>query len=102
MSHMLSPKLKQVSAFIMAFYCPGCKEEHQVMINQKNDNGNSWSWNCSIKDPTFTPFIEIKKEIHCHVTVEDGRLRFSPDCQHQCFGEDLEMVDFPVELLPEV
>jgi hypothetical protein len=97
MSQMLSPKLKQVSLNVLAFYCPGCKEEHQLSINKRNEDGVSYAWNCSILEPSFTPAVELKKEVHCHVYVEDGQLRFQPDCEHEYLGQNIEMVDFPVE-----
>lgn len=102
MSQMLSPKLKQVSANVMAFYCPGCKCEHQLSINQRVEGEQSYSWNCSVAEPTFTPYVEVKEPQHCHVYVEAGILRFQSDCEHQHFGETMPMVDFPVEEEPVV
>lgn len=46
---------------IVAFYCEGCKEEHQVWVNaEKNTFSSTWSWNGSMDKPTFAPSILIR------------------------------------------
>jgi hypothetical protein len=46
---------------VVAFFCPGCNEEHHVWVNgSKLPNGANWGFNNDFNAPTFTPSIVIR------------------------------------------
>jgi hypothetical protein len=82
------------------FYCPGCKNYHEVAIApNKNSKGASWTFNGSEDKPTFSPSILSKIEFTdrptqiCHSFVTDGEIKYLPDCTHNLTGKTVELPD---------
>lgn len=100
------------------FWCPGCKEAHQVATG--GGPGPRWSFNGNVDRPTFTPSVLIRsghfipghenecwckydaehpddasgfKCAVCHSFITDGRIQFLPDSTHHLAGQT---VDIPV------
>lgn len=93
------------------FWCPGCREGHQVYVG-------TWTWNGSLEQPTFTPSVLIRghqwpgeeypehfKAAHaavpaggetvCHTFVTDGRIQFLGDCTHELAGQTVNLPTWP-------
>jgi len=88
------PKLEQIYYY---FWCPGCNDLHVV--------SNSWVFNDDMHNPTFYPSIlvqAIHKEHYsqplCHSFIENGKIRFLPDCEHALANETVELPDINGEL----
>lgn len=102
----------------VGFYCPGCKEEHQVTV----EGPYCWGWNGSQEKPTFTPSIlvrgvkdvddeeidriydsykvpedrekalaDIRINFVCHSFVTDGKIQFLSDCTHELAGQAVDL-----------
>lgn len=78
-----------------AFYCPGCKENHRISVNSKNENtGSKWSFNADYLRPTFHPSINVRASKplkRCHSFVRDGYIQFLGDCFHDLAGQTIEL-----------
>ena len=98
----------------LAFFCPGCDEEHEVRLG-----AGGWSWNQSLETPTLMPSVLLRtghyvpgqgrgscwctyatehpeeKDLprchQCHSFIKDGRIRFLPDCSHALAGQTVEL-----------
>ena len=92
----------------VGFYCPGCKEEHQVTV----EGPYCWGWNGSQEKPTFTPSILVRgtqsltdkeheflmsggtiepRKCVCHSFVTDGKIQFLSDCTHELAGQTVDL-----------
>ncbi|ETX27335.1 DUF6527 family protein, partial [Roseivivax isoporae] len=72
---------------IVAFRCPGCATMHQVWTDR-------WRWNGDGDAPTFSPSIRSRgraPQARCHSFVENGRIRFLPDCTHELAGKTVPL-----------
>lgn len=97
----------------VAFFCPGCKEIHQVRVQGLVEGpGPIWSFNGNPDKPTFSPSILVtwnepsdvpeefddttkdKKHI-CHSYVINGEIRFLNDCTHNLAGQHVKLEPCP-------
>jgi len=96
----------------LLFFCPGCKEMHQVTIGE--GDGPRWGFNGDYDRPTFSPSVLVRtghycsgrdgKECWCtyeerfgepapfkcsvcHSFVRDGQIEFLSDCTHALAGK---------------
>ena len=77
------------------FWCPGCKEVHVVYTHESQPI--HWEFNEDVDKPTFKPSIlrhESKTEPRCHSFVEDGKIRFLGDCEHDLKGQTVEIPEW--------
>ncbi|WP_043775570.1 DUF6527 family protein [Roseivivax isoporae] len=88
-------KLRRLADNIVAFRCPGCRTMHQVWTDR-------WRWNGDGDAPTFSPSVLVTydgadvgqggaPQARCHSFVENGRIRFLPDCTHELAGETVPL-----------
>jgi|ERR1035437_2051273 hypothetical protein len=105
----------------LIFWCPGCKESHQVMYGA--GNGPRWNWNGNVDKPTFTPSILVRtghycqrpgvdscwctwnaenpddlvdfKCMLCHSYITDGNIQFLNDCTHELAGQTVPLPTYP-------
>jgi hypothetical protein len=103
---------------LLGFYCPGCKENHVVRVESK-DNLPCWGFNGNFDKPTFTPSILIRSGHYipelanqpcwctynkehpnekapfecsvCHSFVTDGNIQFLSDCTHDLKGQTVAL-----------
>ena len=72
------------------FHCPGCDHGHSVVTPQ-------WSWNGSYEAPTFNPSVltyDVPDNTNrCHSFVENGKIRFLNDCDHNLRGQTVDLPD---------
>jgi hypothetical protein len=113
------------------FWCPGCRGNHAVSVENPNNCGAKWWWNGDLFHPTFWPSILVsgskmtelgEKQYNdwthgkiqtpekfdsvdtiCHSFVRDGRIEFLVDCTHELAGKivDVEPVDDEFLIGPE-
>lgn len=96
--------LRTVQGGGLLFFCPGCKENHQVWTGE--GAGPRWGFNGDYDRPTFTPSVLIQRGHHnpravghpcwcdfeertgrkpikscgvCHSFVTDGQIQFLGD-----------------------
>jgi hypothetical protein len=76
------------------FWCEGCHVYHRLQLNVAFKP--SWSFNGNNKKPTFEPALKIKnaetKEVMCHLTIKDGKIKYYSDCKHELAGFMVNMV----------
>lgn len=117
----LGSKLRLCEGGRVMFRCPGCNQNHVVLVNS-GIPGRDWSFNGKGDTPTFTPSVlvtweqgdppvtpenlaEFKKapwpqskvKKVCHSFVTDGRIQFLTDCTHALAGQTVDLPDFPGE-----
>jgi hypothetical protein len=95
---------------VVAFVCPGCNEEHKVMVRQPNVPRPSWEFNGDYTSPTLKPSIDIKytkyengfqnwqpgdkaEQVRCHSIITDGQIEFCSDSTHHLAGQKLALPD---------
>jgi hypothetical protein len=81
-------------------WCPGCDEAHALRVNAKPPNTN-WEWNGSLEKPTFRPSLLAMGEKRCHSFIEDGKIRFLGDCQHELKNQTVPLPELPDWLAKE-
>lgn len=93
----------------VGFFCPGCREMHQVCV--EGDGRPRWGFNGDYERPTFTPSVLVRgtKIVRdeagewtgewerdasgnliptvCHSFVTDGQISFLEDCTHDLRGQ---------------
>lgn len=103
----LNPEYYQYSD--MAFWCPGCKCQHEISVEKPNFSGARWSYNGDPEKPTFSPSYHLKVNTPdmgahynsddsttvCHSFVRDGQIQFLGDCTHALAGQTVDLPDFP-------
>lgn len=57
-----------------------------------------WSFNGDTKKPTFSPSMVIQPDpsghfVREHFFVEDGKIKYLDDCDHNLAGQTVDMVD---------
>ena len=111
--------LRTIAGGLVAFYCPGCKEMHQVRI--EGEGRPAWGFNGDYDRPTFTPSILVRTGHYvpghesgpcwctwakenpeeaddgfkcsvCHSFVTDGQIQFLGDCTHELAGQTVPLV----------
>jgi hypothetical protein len=114
----LGRKLRSLEGGRIAFWCPGCKEAHQIKVQVDGKAGPVWSWNQCTDVPTFEPSINVTgyerltdeqhqalmegsatnfepKPLVCHTFVRNGRIQFLGDCTHALAGKTVLLPDYP-------
>lgn len=106
----LSKVLRQPAPGCLSFWCPGCRDAHQIQIG--TGPGPRWGWNGNTERPTFTPsvlvtwsmpsdnpaeFDDTSKDVKkvCHSFVTDGQIQFLGDCTHALAGQTVPLAEFP-------
>lgn len=90
------------------FWCPGCDEAHQVII----EGDKAWGFNGDLEKPTFTPSYltwndpnpkadpkydpkgKYRNGFRCHSFVKDGNIEFLSDCTHKLAGQTVELPEW--------
>lgn len=94
MSETRPPRIRELHyddgrLFGWKFRCPACRHAHVVGTVNRKFNGD-------LAQPTFAPSSGYSRAgfigLYCHSYVEDGRIRYLPDCQH---GMPDTTVDLP-------
>lgn len=91
----------QVRDEIARFYCPGCKGDHWVNIE---DAWPVWTFNGDTEKPTLHPSVVVTyngedadqegcQPSRCHSWVRDGQIEFLSDCTHALAGQTVELPD---------
>jgi len=100
-------KLHQIADGVVFFWCPGCDDNHQVII----EGDKAWGFNGDYDKPTFTPsyltWVEPNphanprykkgKYLHgfrCHSFITDGNIQFLDDCTHKLKGQTVELPEW--------
>ena len=76
------------------YWCPGCCKYHYVNTKGSNRMGTTWLLRGTETYPTFLPTImvhDIRRNIICHHTVEDGHIRYHKETTHPLQGLTLSM-----------
>lgn len=110
-------KLRTLEGGRLAFWCPGCKDDHVV-------NKTVWQFNENYGAPTFYPSVLVTsghyvsawkpgsacwctynrdhpdnpssfKCERCHTFVTDGKIQFLADCSHELAGQTVPLPDYP-------
>lgn len=109
----LGKYLRTLEGGLLAFWCPGCDESHQIKVQLPN----AWHYNGNPDAPTFTPSVlvtgiqwatgeyfhrpthkvEAGQKTVCHTFVRDGRIEFLNDCTHHLVGQTVPMAEWPGE-----
>lgn len=80
---------------VVIFWCPGCETYHGVWTEEPNSQtGAKWTWNHSRHKPTFSPSILVHQGSNtprCHSFVQDGIIKFLPDCDHKLAGQEVRL-----------
>jgi len=84
---------------LMAFDCPGCMKRHYV--NTKTEDGPpTWSYNGDMDKPTFSPSVNVvqywgpeRVKRVCHSFINNGMIRYLPDCTHDLSGKTVRLPD---------
>lgn len=109
----MGSKLRTLQGGLVALWCPGCKEAHQVRVDAAH--GSAWGFNGSGDAPTFTPSVLVQgkrritddeharimagekvilPDTTCHSFVTEGRIQFLGDCTHALAGQTVQLPDF--------
>lgn len=78
------------------FWCPGCQCIHFA--------DERWAFNGDTERPTLTGSVLVRSDPDrgtpgCHLFVEEGRIRYLPDCTHELAGTTVPMV--PIDKIDE-
>lgn len=111
MSIPLSPVLRRVNGWLLAFHCPGCNRRHHIQdAPDPSGHGPVWGWNGNAENPTFTPsllirwpanpeateeFKEWRTERVCHSFIAGGQIQFLGDCTHALKGQTVPIPEWP-------
>lgn len=82
--------LRHLPNGVTMFYCPGCKCCHGVNIKDPSKSPY-WNFNGNEEKPTFSPSVRSRGISFCHCYVEEGRIRFLKDSNHQLSGKTVDM-----------
>lgn len=119
----LGSKMRTIEGGLVAFWCPGCDEAHQV--RPRPAPSPSWAFNGNGDRPTLSPSVlvtcghyashhkpgdecwctynaahpdEPGKRFECsrcHSFVTDGNIQFLDDCSHALKGQTVPLPDWP-------
>lgn len=91
---MAKIKIRTVQYF--DFYCPACKDYHQVT--------EDWQINTDMNKPTIRPSVLVTMKTQnpktgvydiesqrCHSYVTDGKIQYLSDCKHDMAGQTVEL-----------
>lgn len=76
------------------FFCPGCQCGHCFWVP-------GWTFNGDMEKPTVSPSILVNGNRalynptakRCHSFVNDGKIRFLDDCDHDLRGQTVDLPD---------
>lgn len=107
----LGTKLRLIEGGRVAFFCPGCRRRHVIVV----EGPHAWGFNGNGDRPTFTPSVlwqgaeELTDEqvaayyrgeglpekvpVRCHSFVTDGQIQFLSDCSHALAGQTVSLPD---------
>jgi hypothetical protein len=112
----LGSKLRTVEGGLVAFWCPGCDEAHNLRVRINGTPSPSWDFNGDGDKPTFRPSVlvtgteRLSEEEHaavmrgehfepikvvCHSFITDGTIQFLNDCTHALAGQTVPLPDWP-------
>ena len=99
---LLSKKLILQEYGSVAFHehwCPGCREIHQIAVEQPFRNGARWTYDGNAEAPTFSPSINVGPgtKLQCHYFIRSGRIEFCGDCHHDLKGQTVDLPDIPAD-----
>ena len=104
--------LRTLAGDRLGFFCPGCKEVHQVTVAPHQP---AWGFNGNFDAPTFTPSVLVEgveritddeharimvgekitpRPKRCHSFVADGKVQFLGDCSHALAGQTVPLEAF--------
>lgn len=83
---------------VYLFWCPGCKEAHQVWTD-KADGVEPWGYNGNVDNPTVSPSVKVTMPNRttmgvddiCHSFIRNGKIEFLSDCTHNLAGKTVEL-----------
>jgi hypothetical protein len=116
----LGSKLRRLEGGRVGFFCPACREVHQISVADDGGHypGRAWGFNGNGDAPTFSPSILVRgKQVErdaagrwtgewvrgpdgkaldrvCHSFVRDGRIEFLGDCTHALAGQTVDLPSF--------
>jgi len=75
---------------VWVFRCPGCDRRHRF---RTEGDGPIWHWNEDPKSPSVVPSIHVMpgSKAECHFHIEDGKIKYLPDCHHELAGQPKEL-----------
>lgn len=71
------------------YWCPGCKERHNIRVREEGVPRPSWNWNGSLTAPTFEPSVHYVDRCHHH--VREGKIEYCNDCIHDLKGQTVDL-----------
>ena len=82
---------------VVSFKCPACKRNHSVDVTE----GKGWKFNGNLDAPTIAPSILVHPhessfgpaQLRCHSFVENGKIRFCSDSDHELAGKTFDLQD---------
>lgn len=92
MDEILSSKLHKWDG-IYLHWCPGCKQEHWIFVDEPSGTGATWSYNGNPEKPTFSPSVNIVGQ--CHYFITDGEIQFCGDSKHELAGQTIPLPNMP-------
>jgi hypothetical protein len=94
------PKIKIKTVQYFTFYCPACKDYHQVT--------DEWEINSDMNKPTIRPSVLVTRidenpitkmwdieSQRCHSFITDGYIQYLSDCKHDLAGQTIELPEMP-------
>ena len=84
--------------------CPLPNRTLPIILSGSRDEakGVVWSWNGDTEKPTLKPSIltsggryydDKYVKIRCHTFVNDGMVKFLPDCSHEFANQTIELLE---------
>lgn len=72
-----------------------------VMIGGTRKGTSNWTWNGDVESPTLKPSILTRlptgaDDVICHSFVNDGKIKFLPDCTHEYAGQTLDLLEVDI------
>lgn len=64
--------------------------------NPAKREGPLWTWNGDTDKPTLHPSILTRggeRDARCHSFVQDGKVKFLRDCEHELAGQTVDLLD---------
>ncbi len=69
------------------FWCLGCGSNHSFCPDKTEWNHNDFS-------PTIHHPLKFNKDKKCHIKIENGKIHYYNDSEHQLSGKTVDMIDF--------
>lgn len=86
----------------VVFWCPGCKEDHQIDTAHWGFNGDhdkptfspsylTWLDPNPNADPQHDPDGKFRNGFRCHSYIKEGMIQFLDDCTHALAGQTVAL-----------